>query len=318
VLDVRETSNSMLGDNPARTNFVVATRDSSELRPQLLRLRRPLYHPDFPFIILWSQKAACTTVVKWFFLQVGLLDEAQKYHSWVHRYEGDVFKNRPTYIEDMYEAVKNGKPIVKFVRDPYTRAYSSYLSVCSAQSIGSDGHWTISSRQQIAGDLAGSASATEYAFSFRQFLQWLAAQRGNKVNPHIRMQHAPRDEYLSYRYYKIEKLADNFRILEQEFNLPHSVSDHADILESGHFHKKAEFDLQTARALLDLAVPVQRSNDFPYVSFDREIARGTDYDRLIRECFYRDLKRYDYLDALEEQEMPALPRRKLHAAGHDE
>jgi hypothetical protein len=303
------------GQTGQMRDVIRATKDFAGLPSRLLKFRTPLYHPSFPFVILWSQKAACTTVVKWFFLQLGLLDEALSYHPWIHQYEGNVFKRRPGYLDDVHSALSRNIPVVKFVRDPYARAYSSYLSVCHAQAIGTDRHWVVAARQRIFHDLVGDESALEYAFSFRQFLEWLAEQRAHTVNPHIRLQYAPRDQYLNIRFCKVESLTDNFRALEQEFGLPHLAADHPEILESAHFHKKKEFDRQTARALLDLGVPVQRSEDFPYVKFNRELAEGTEYTGLIRKCFQLDLELYDYLGPLGDEEDETTMHRARRAGG---
>lgn len=34
---------------------------------ELLHQRTPLFHEDFPLILLWSEKSGCTTLLKWFF-----------------------------------------------------------------------------------------------------------------------------------------------------------------------------------------------------------------------------------------------------------
>jgi len=277
------------------SNFIPATKDFSGLLPQDLKFRTPLYHPGFPFVILWSEKAACTTVVKWFFLQTGLIEEALKYHPWVHQYEGSIFKKRPGYLDDIYDALKRGTSVVKFVRDPFARAYSSYLSVCGAQSVENGRKWAVTARRKILKDMVGRRTVVEYAFSFRQYLLWLAGQSAHAPNPHIRQQHLPRDDYFGIRFCKIESLTENFRALEQEYGLPHSVTDRPELLESSHFHKKSNFPPAVVRALLDLSVPPRRSPEFPYVNFNRDIAKGTEYENLIVKCFRPDLTLYDYL-----------------------
>ena len=283
-------------DSSSEENFIPATKDIAALRPEFLRPRMPLYHPDFPFVILWSEKSGCTTIAKWFFLQLGLLEEALAYDSWVHWYEIKVFKARPHYTHDLLNAVKQGAPVVKFVRDPFARAYSSYLTVCDPLSLGEAKHWTIDTRREIIKHLIGEgAGAEEYGFSFRQYLQWLVATDRKKINPHLRQQHQERDEYLDIRYYKIERMAENLSALEQQYRLPHLAKDHPELFDSFHFHKKTELKPAAARALLDLAVPVKRGPHFPHVNFDQEVARGTDFENIVIQCFREDLVRYKYL-----------------------
>ena len=64
---------------------------------------------------MWSEKSGCTAIVKWFFWQLDLLDEAVKHHPWVHNYENDVFKKRPGYTHDYLKAINDGLPVLKFV-----------------------------------------------------------------------------------------------------------------------------------------------------------------------------------------------------------
>jgi hypothetical protein len=287
-------------DTPAQEQtiqYVSACKDLSGLKTTELKFRRPLYHPDFPFVIFWSQKSACTTIVKWFFLQIGVLEKALKYSSWIHDYEFAEFKRRPGYQEDLYRALKDEKPVVKFVRDPYARSYSSYLDLVGrgGKSNKMENHWGTEVRRQIIQGLVGDLSAQDYTFSFRQYLRWLVAQRMNTMNVHIRPQHVARDDFFNMRLCRIESLEQNLIALEREFNLPHSIADHREILTSRHYHTKAKsFNLNASRALLDLCIPPQRSSDFPHVKFTRAVAEGTEFDDLIHQCFGRDIEVYGY------------------------
>ena len=76
-------------------------------------------------IIDWSPKAGCTVLIKMFFRNMGLLDEALAYNSWIHEYRMHVFsKEHPTELSDL----KNPEYYkIKFVRNPYHRAVSSYM-----------------------------------------------------------------------------------------------------------------------------------------------------------------------------------------------
>jgi hypothetical protein len=280
---------------------IPAQRKLSDLSLRHVRLRCPLYHPEIPFIILWSQKAACTPVVMWFFLQCGLLTpDLRKQGAGIHAFEHRVFKKQPSYIQDLVRAAQSGKPILKFVRDPYARAYSSYLETCEPMCLKNRSYWGADVRKQIVDDLTkGSSnadeSAMEYAYTFRQYLDWLAQQNPRKLNNHIRPQHLPRDTFFDLRICKVERLADEFASLEREFNLPFRAADNPDVFESRHFHKKTDgMPFEAAQGLLDLAIPPLRTGKFPFVKFDKKMAEGTSFEKLVKRCFANDIRLYGY------------------------
>jgi hypothetical protein len=274
--------------------IIAALSPVSQLDARLLRRRKPLYHPDFPFIILWSHKAACTPVAKWFFLQIGMLNEDMLKGVRVHFFER-TYKSQPGYLENLCAELKLGrKPVIKFVRDPYARAYSSYLEICS-DSVLNPNYWGFRTRQQIISDLAGSAHSIDYTFSFCDYLHWLGRQDMQALNAHIRPQHLARDKFMTIRLVRIEALSDNLARLESEFSLQHSIDKNRTILDSPHFHKKSStFDKSSAQRLLELGVPIRKPPDFPYVKFDAELARGTKYEDLVGKCFRQDIKLYGY------------------------
>lgn len=101
-------------------------KSSNSLLRQLSR-RTPLYHRDFPFVLLWAQKAGCTFLLKWFLWQLDLLDTALDYGQQgeglaVHHYENQVFKARRFYVRGLARRIKRDTPIVNFVRCLYARA----------------------------------------------------------------------------------------------------------------------------------------------------------------------------------------------------
>jgi hypothetical protein len=274
--------------------MIAARKSISDLGPKQLKLRAPLYHKDFPFIIFWSQKSACTPIVRWFFMQLGLLEKGTMDGVRVHAFE-KTFKSRLNYRDELFEELKAGtKPAIKFVRDPYARAYSSYLEI-SSKGVLHESYWGKKVRTQIISDLAGGAPSVEYTFSFLQYLKWLLVQDVKTQNNHIRPQHLARDNHISMRLVRIESLEENMKQLEQEFSLPHSVASRSDVLQSSHFHKKSQtIDKDTARGLLEFGVPVRRSPDFPHIKFDTELAKGTIYEGLVKKCFPQDIKLYGY------------------------
>jgi len=135
-----------------------------------------LFHPAFPVVIFQSPKAGSTTVCKWFFAQVGLLDEALSHNRSVHRYENEVFKqDRQDYNARVLQALDRGVPAVKFVRDPYARAYSIFLAFSESLALRQEKSWSYKYRRKIIADLTGADVSPEFTFSFRQYLKWLAS-----------------------------------------------------------------------------------------------------------------------------------------------
>jgi len=257
-----------------------------------LNFRKPLYHPDIPFIIFWSHKAACTTVSKWFFLQLGQLRDDMRHNVRVHSYER-AYKSRPGYLDEVCRAAAEGRPVIKFARDPYARAYSGYLGVCGRDTRGIQEHWGTPIREQIIRDLTGGTPAPEYTFSFRQYLRWLCTQDMASLNGHVRAQYVARDDFFNIQVLRIESLSDHLVALEKKFRLPRSISDNTDLLDSGHHHtKSASFDLRASRAFLDLGIPLKRRPEFPYVKFNKAVADGTEFDELMQRCFSQDIELY--------------------------
>ncbi len=86
------------------------------------------------YLIDWTPKAGCTIICKMIFDHMGILEEALKYNRWIHHYRlnkfyrkyGKVTKSK--LIDDKY--IK-----IKFVRNPYTRAVSSYLHVMKTNTL---------------------------------------------------------------------------------------------------------------------------------------------------------------------------------------
>jgi hypothetical protein len=62
--------------------------------------RRILHAPDFPLVLLFTEKAGCTSLTKWFLFHIGKLDEATDYHPWVHRYRKNVLCQQRGYKQE--------------------------------------------------------------------------------------------------------------------------------------------------------------------------------------------------------------------------
>jgi hypothetical protein len=82
-----------------------------------------LYNKNNNIFIEYSAKSNCTVICKMFFDYIGLLDDALKYNPWIHEYENHVYKK----INPIPSILPKNILKLKFVRNPYSRAVSSYL-----------------------------------------------------------------------------------------------------------------------------------------------------------------------------------------------
>jgi len=144
------------------------------LRAAILR-QNVLFDLSDKLVIVWSAKAACTTVLKWYLHRNGLLHEALTYSRWVHHYRREILPGRA----DVQAARAAYRPAlwrhVKVVRNPYTRVVSSYLHAVR----------TNYCRGQVQRAL-GLGSGAPY--SFTDFIGYLETENIDVCNIHHRRQ----------------------------------------------------------------------------------------------------------------------------------
>lgn len=87
--------------------------------------------PKNKLLIDWKEKSGCTTIIKMVFRYLGILDDALNYNDWVHKYRMEVFYKKYNKVNSLNISEGDYKNFskIKFVRNPYTRAVSSYLHV---------------------------------------------------------------------------------------------------------------------------------------------------------------------------------------------
>ncbi len=198
-----------------------------------------LYSESLPLAVLFSPKAGTTFAVKWFFFQEGVLDEALAYAKWPHPYRQEVFYQRPDYVKKLAAVPSLGPRVVKFVRDPYDRAVSSYLHFCEL----SQRDDPIQARAVLAdiGDHLGRRVGIESSFTFREFVSYLASIDLHVANVHFRTQVSPceRDGLLQeMRIVKIEESRDELPRLEADLGL--KPSDYEELRSSPHHTTRAD------------------------------------------------------------------------------
>ena len=263
------------------------------ISPKELRYRAPLHHERVPFIVLWSEKAACTTVVKWFFSQAGLLRRALSYHRWIHNYENEVFKADDDYLDRCANAINEGKPVIKFVRDPYARLYSGFLETCRRRVLTDAEHWSALARKAVLTDLLGKDSALEYAYSFIQFVKWIDRSKSENFDPHIAQQFQSYERKVDIELVKLDGSNSVFQELEKRYGLKDTYGRPA-IYKSGHHHVKQQRSIEEQVRSLNLGMPVLRDIKFDIYDVTPQAIAITDAGKIIRKIFQADFGAYGY------------------------
>lgn len=258
-----------------------------QLIDNLKRWPGPMYAQGFPFILLWSPKSGCTTLVKWFFYQTGLTDTAMAYDAWPHRYRDDVLQGAPDYREATADLLlKRDRPVIKLVRDPWQRAVSSYLQLCLSLRPGRD-TWASKHVRQLKHRIGVVGSYD--TISFREFARAMAQDvtHRRQLNPHLAGQYAEGEDRFDVRPIKLENFESEIRKVEAEFGLARAPID--DLTKSGH-HRGVKRRKLPGAADIQAGLRTFGRQDAPaYESFyDAETGA------LIATAFARDFAQYGY------------------------
>jgi hypothetical protein len=257
--------------------------------------RRILHDPEFPVILVFTPKAGCTSLTKWFLFQVGKLEEATAYHTWIHRYRMNVLCRQENYRQDGTRMIRRRKkPVVKLVRDPYSRAVSSFLSTLNNAHGRTPKSWAhelvVAARTRAGKPVDGGT-----ALSFRDFAGFIAANGTGQgqINGHVARQHIDGEEQLVGRIIKLERFADDIRQLESEYGLAASP---LDLITRSQHHRSASQDGATAPVWSpDTEIPTEQVRQFRKSGVP---SYGALYDeetrRLVREGFAADFEAYGY------------------------
>ncbi|GGY36109.1 hypothetical protein [Parvularcula lutaonensis] len=251
--------------------------------------RVPLYHPDVPFILITSQKAGSTLGVAWFFQHAGLLSEAKAHHEFVHRYEQEVFLMRPGYMADLERAIRE-RPVLKLVRDPADRAFSSYMALQGIDALSPGDH-----RHGIRRRIAKSQglAGPEAQMPFAAFLAWVAGEDHRRLDGHEARQFNLYEKELPQgapQLIRLEETAEALPAIEERFGLPRTPKSALEALgASGHYVPKAA-DPEGFRRVLYEGIALPRRGKAP--ALDRKVlaedaaviahffkAYGEDYER---------------------------------------
>ena len=224
--------------------------------------------PNKNILIDWTPKSGCTTVCKMIFKYLGILDEALKYSKWIHDYR--MHKYYSKYGEIDKESLLHGKYskylIIKFVRNPYSRAVSSYIhamkSIKLIELIGLDN------------------------ISFIHFLTLIRNKNITVEEGHWRIQKLSYEndnnkKNLNIKYIKIENIKDELNILKKNNN----IDLYYDFTSNHHIKKKDNINKFVGNIKFK-----NLNNKFPkYRYFYNDKIR-----KLVEEIYFNDIKTYNY------------------------
>jgi hypothetical protein len=148
-------------------------------RQALKAVMRPLIHPEKRFVVLFSAKSACSSVVIWFLHTLGLAEEARRHHEWPHAYRIDKLYQRPDYLGARASLCPEQARILRVVRDPVERAVSSFKHALGT------GYARESILRALGIDIA------EQGLSFERFIEFLESEDLQRCDPHHRLQCHP-------------------------------------------------------------------------------------------------------------------------------
>lgn len=256
--------------------------------------RFPLYNRGFPIILFWSQKSGCTILAKWFFFQLGLLDQALQYNPWVHYYREQVYEKQKDHQKNLIQDLIQGKKTIKLVRNPYHRAVSSFLGLARMSFLGKARRrkeW-----EKIKKTLYNIKKYDDREFqesiNFKQYLYYLK-NTGTKVvliNAHRGQQYICNEETYVSNYIYLENFVNSIHNIEKKYELLESPET---VFESQHHcsHLMKNTENYT-EALISKKLLTRKS--FPsYDSFyDQETTE------LVNELFKEDFKMYGYEKSL--------------------
>lgn len=216
----------------------------NKLRPKIILNKKlniaqdplPLIDINHKIGLLWSPKAGCTFALKWFLFQTNQLDKAIEYDPWVHNYRIDKIQNTPKYWQLLNTVNQEEISFIKFVRNPFSRAVSSFFHVLMLTE-NNDPRMSVVKEQTLKIFFPTSRNS----LSFRQFIEVLNNIDLNQIDTHIRHQFHPFETELKnpINIIKIEESKHELPKLETKLNL--KLSDINQFKNSFH-HKNTSLD----------------------------------------------------------------------------
>jgi len=258
-----------------RSGLKMDSQKREQLASKLITPILPLYEKDFPLIFFWSPKCGCTSLIRWYFFQIGLLQNALNYNPWVHFYREEVYEKKENYKLLVTQELLNAKKdVYKLVRNPYQRAVSSFFTTLNNKHIMDKVHPT----------------GLSNSLSFKQFLYQIKGIGVKKelIDIHIAQQYIDEEEVFIKNHVHLEQFTNEIREIEKRYNLPESPI--STIIKSPHHrtHKMTDKGKQNFAEVKmsqeTLGGPLPWYQNF----YDKETID------LVRELFKKDFEKYGY------------------------
>ncbi|WP_191560576.1 sulfotransferase family 2 domain-containing protein [Metabacillus idriensis] len=255
-----------------------------EFLEKIIKNRVPHFNEEFPLILFWSQRSGCTSFVKWFFFQIGQLEQAISYNPWVHLYEDEVYKNKTNYKSDLItDILSSKKHTIKLVRNPYKRAVSSFLILATSK-----GNFFWEKEWERIREYFYENENEDKGISFKQFLIYI--RDSNEIDPHFSSQYVEGEEHFVKEYVYLEKFEEEIMKIENKYNLKKSP---LSLITKSTHHLSPSMTVKGCYSNKEITNETfwkERSFEFPtYESFyDKETTN------LVNEIFEKDFEVYGY------------------------
>jgi hypothetical protein len=229
--------------------------------------------------LLFTPKAGCTFAVKWFLDQIGLLPEALAHGNWIHDYRQGIFYALEGYRPD--DIALPGMRILKFARNPFDRAVSSYVH---ANRMGYE--------DELVQAFLGRPVTANNRYSFREFVSYLGSIDLQRCNPHHLLQAHKLEVDGLVTPTHLVRLEESRRVipaLERELQLK---TTNLDALSSSGHHTERSIDEKFCG---DQAFKLGRGNiRLP----GNKAFYDADLERAVAELYGEDFTRYGYAPKL--------------------
>lgn len=232
-------------------------------------------------MVIWSAKSGSVYATKWFYFQNHMLKRALQKSGWIHDFRMEYQKS-----DNYKKGIKNFKndptafKVIKIVREPYTRAVSSFLHLLKF----------LHFERQYAVDFISNNGKlkTKAQYSFKEFLDILIQNDINNINMHWSSQiHALElNNIVQPNIVKLENSQEEIAALEIELNLRKS---NFEFLTKSKHHIKSKPNFVKENYAYE-QLDWSKADTLPnYKSFYNEETK-----KLVAEIYQKDFERYKY------------------------
>ncbi len=232
-----------------------------------------IYCPKSKLVFGFTPKAGCSTASKIFFLNTPG-HSSDDYMTWPHKYRQAYQQQHPTTLGALLSpSIRK----IKFVRNPFSRAVSSY---------------THAIRTQLSSTIEASGFIDDVQkLSFSDYLTWLEGIRLSFANPHFGHQKIVMEtSVLRYDHIiRIESIAADLEAINRHFGLNLSVPERASKSRHHLSRDASKVGFCGATPYRELGISKSGEGAPPYASFYDGVLQ-----RRVAKLFAPDFKAYGY------------------------